>query len=90
MSLGYDVCDGDGCGVRSNQFPFPHIPGCKYEAAAEEEEEVPVCLATFREEPMTDLVYCNEPGYHTRHTAWQGQDYYAWLDGDEGAGYTQE
>jgi hypothetical protein len=26
----YDKCDGDGCGVRSNQFPFPHRPGCKY------------------------------------------------------------
>ncbi|MGW7617464.1 hypothetical protein ACWGLG_16660 [Streptomyces antimycoticus] len=29
-SFGYDVCDGDGCGVRSNKFPFPHAPGCKY------------------------------------------------------------
>ena len=30
MSFGYDVCDGDGCGVRSNRFPFPHARGCKY------------------------------------------------------------
>lgn len=29
-SFGYDVCDGDGCGVRSNLHPFPHRSGCKY------------------------------------------------------------
>lgn len=29
-SFGYDVCDGDGCGARSNRYPFPHYPGCKY------------------------------------------------------------
>lgn len=45
------------------------------------------CAATFREEPMPDTVYCGERGYHQRHTAWQGSDYYAWLDGDEGAGW---
>lgn len=44
------------------------------------------CLATFREDPMPDTVYCGEKGPHSRHTAWQGRDYYAWLDGDEGAG----
>jgi hypothetical protein len=27
---GWDTCDGDGCGVKSNQYPFPHKPGCKY------------------------------------------------------------
>ncbi|MGA6223450.1 hypothetical protein ACPESV_24330 [Streptomyces umbrinus] len=45
------------------------------------------CVATFREEPMPDTVYCGERGSHSRHTAWQGSDYYAWLDGDEGAGW---
>lgn len=45
------------------------------------------CAATFREEPMPDTVYCGETGYHQRHRAWQGADYYAWLDGDEGAGW---
>ena len=45
------------------------------------------CAAIFREEPMPDTVYCAERGYHQRHTAWQGSDYYAWLDGDEGAGW---
>lgn len=45
------------------------------------------CLATFREEPMPDTVYCREAGPHVRHTAYQGSDYYAWLDGDEGAGW---
>lgn len=45
------------------------------------------CAATFREEPMPDTVYCGERGYHQRHTAWQGSDYYAWLDDDEGAGW---
>lgn len=44
------------------------------------------CNATFREDPMPDTVYCGERGPHSRHTAWQGRDYYAWLDGDEGAG----
>lgn len=45
------------------------------------------CLATFREEPMPDTVPCGERGYHQRHTAWRGSDYYAWLDGDDGAGW---
>jgi len=44
------------------------------------------CLATFREEPMPDTVYCQERGYHTRHTSGGGSEYYTWLDGDEGAG----
>lgn len=30
IRYGYDTCDGGGCGVTSNQFPFPHRPGCKY------------------------------------------------------------
>jgi hypothetical protein len=56
--------------------------------AMEPDGETPTsCTATFREEPMPDTVYCGETGYHTRHTAWEGQNYYAWLDGDEGAGH---
>lgn len=47
------------------------------------------CAATFREEPMPDTVYCQERGYHRRHTSGGGSAYYAWLDGDEGAGYDQ-
>lgn len=53
----------------------------------ESESDDAPCAATFREEPMPDTVYCGERGYHQRHTAWQGTDYYAWLDGDEGAGW---
>jgi hypothetical protein len=83
-SFGYDVCDGDGCGERSNRFPFPHAPGCKY---GPDQDDVATCLATFREDPMPDTAYCGERGHHGRHTAWQGSDYYAWLDGDEGAGW---
>lgn len=45
------------------------------------------CLATFREDPMSDTVYCGEKGPHSRHTAWESDDYYAWLDSDEGAGW---
>lgn len=45
------------------------------------------CAATFREEPMPYTVYCGERGYHQRHTSGGGSDYYAWLDGDEGAGW---
>lgn len=30
MIYGYDRCDGDGCGVLSNQHPFPHESWCKY------------------------------------------------------------
>lgn len=45
------------------------------------------CPATFREEPMPDTVYCGEYGYHQRHTSGSGSQYYAWLDGDEGAGW---
>lgn len=48
------------------------------------------CLATFREEPMPDTVYCQEDGYHTRHTSGGGNDYYTWFDGDEGAGSDPE
>lgn len=55
-------------------------------SAAPVSDDAP-CVATFREEPMPDTVYCSEKGYHQRHTAWQGSDYYAWLDGDEGAGW---
>lgn len=44
------------------------------------------CAAIFREEPMPDTVYCQERGYHQRHTSGGGSAYYAWLDGDEGAG----
>ena len=44
------------------------------------------CVATFREEPMSDTVYCQERGHHQRHTGGNGIEYYAWLDGDEGAG----
>jgi hypothetical protein len=58
--------------------------------AMEPDGEAPTsCTATFREEPMPDTVYCGEAGYHTRHTAWEGQNYYAWLDGDEGAGHDE-
>lgn len=45
------------------------------------------CAAIFREEPMPDTVYCGERGYHQRHTSGSGSQYYAWLDGDEGAGW---
>jgi len=45
------------------------------------------CAATFREEPMPDTVYCGERGYHQRHTSGSGSQYYAWLDGDDGAGW---
>ncbi|GHC36742.1 hypothetical protein GCM10010308_64010 [Streptomyces vinaceusdrappus] len=78
MSFGYD-----GCGARSNRYPFPHAPDCKYGPDAQDAEP---CIATFREDPMPHAVHCGETGYHTRHTAWQGSDYYAWLDSDEGAG----
>lgn len=47
------------------------------------------CAATFREDPMPYAVHCGETGYHQRHTAWEGSNYYAWLDGDEGAGREQ-
>lgn len=50
-------------------------------------EPDPACLATFREDPMPDTVYCGEKGPHSRHTVWEGPNYYAWLDGDEGAGW---
>ena len=30
MRHGYDTCDGDGCGVTSNLFPFPHTAACRY------------------------------------------------------------
>lgn len=52
-----------------------------------DEQDDASCAATFRKEPMPDTVYCGETGYHRRHRAWQGSDYYAWLDGDEGAGW---
>lgn len=55
--------------------------------AAESDSEDQPCAATFREPPMPDTVYCGEHGYHQRHTAWEGSDYYAWQDGDEGAGW---
>lgn len=42
---------------------------------------------TYRPYPNADTVYCGERGKHSRHTAWQGNAYYAWLDGDEGAGW---
>jgi hypothetical protein len=56
----------------------------------QEAEEYPAdapCAATFREDPMPDTVYCQERGYHQRHTSGWGSEYYAWLDGDEGAGW---
>ena len=56
-------------------------------AEPEEPDDAAPCSATFREEPMPDTAYCGERGYHQRHTAWQGSNYYAWLDGDEGAGW---
>lgn len=59
-------------------------PGVERERV-EEEADV-ACPATFREDPMPDTVYCGEKGPHSRHTAWEGTNYYAWLDGDEGAG----
>lgn len=59
----------------------------EHERVAEEADGVDApCLATFREDPMPDTVYCGEEGPHSRHTAWEGANYYAWLDGDEGAG----
>lgn len=45
------------------------------------------CAATFREDPMPDIVYCQERGYHQRHTSGGGSEYYTWFDGDEGAGW---
>jgi hypothetical protein len=56
---------------------------CQEEVTGTDDEP---CAATFREEPMPDTVYCGERGYHQRHTAWEGGNYYAWFDGDEGAG----
>lgn len=53
---------------------------------SEEPPDDAPCTATFREEPMPDRVYCQESGYHQRHTSGSGSEYYAWLDGDEGAG----
>lgn len=44
------------------------------------------CAATLREDPMADTAYCQERGPHRRHTSGSGSEYYAWLDGDEGAG----
>lgn len=57
------------------------------ETEPEEPEDDAPCAATFREEPMPDTVYCGERGYHQRHTSGGGSQYYAWLDGDEGAGW---
>lgn len=51
----------------------------------ERDDDAP-CPATFREEPMPDTVYCEMRGHHQRHTSGGGSEYYAWLDGDEGAG----
>jgi hypothetical protein len=50
-------------------------------------EAAAACPATFREDPMPDTVYCAEKGPHSRHTAWQGSNYYVWMDGDEGCGW---
>jgi hypothetical protein len=50
-------------------------------------EGVSTCLATFREDPMPDTVYCDARGKHSRHTSGGGSEYYAWLDGDEGSGW---
>lgn len=52
----------------------------------EQDDDAP-CPATLREEPMPDRVYCQERGHHQRHTSGGGSEYYAWLDGDEGAGW---
>jgi hypothetical protein len=57
------------------------------EADPEDYPEDQPCTATYREEPMPDTVYCGERGYHQRHTSGSGGEYYAWLDGDEGAGW---
>lgn len=78
---------------RASDYVSPDAKFCVLCLSGEHEhehvDEDAVCLATFREEPMRDTVYCGERGYHRRHTAWQGSNYYAWLDGDEGAGWDQ-
>jgi hypothetical protein len=67
----------------------PHTKFCVLCLSGEHEridDDAP-CTATFREEPMPDTVYCQERGHHGRHTSGGGSEYYAWLDGDEGAGW---
>lgn len=55
-------------------------------------DEPRLCLATFREESMRETVCCEETGRGhgtgSRHTGHDSSgNYYAWLDGDEGAGW---
>ena len=74
--------------MASNHDEHPRDPLTELaEAEKQNPEGASTCLATFREDPMPDTVCCGERGKHFRHTAWQGNAYYAWLDGDEGAGW---
>lgn len=74
-NISAEVCDC-GCGE-------PVDADLEQEAA----DDSTWCTATFREPPMVWTVYCQESGQHQRHTSGEGGAYYAWLDGDEGAGW---
>jgi hypothetical protein len=92
----YDIHKGYECGEEDGEDRYPELVT---EAAGmldaitgsgpEEPEDDAPCAATFREEPMPDIVYCGERGYHQRHTSGGGSQYYAWLDDDEGAGWNR-